>query len=79
MLIRKHGVTYHDKAKATPGFTLHTRNFADQISLIDMDGNVVWKYINPFYGPHPVMPGNMNWVFHAKRYAADSPEIQSDL
>ena len=41
------------------------------------DGEVVWEYINPFYGPHPVMPGNMNWVFRAKRYAADSPEIRN--
>lgn len=45
---------------------------------ITHEGEVVWEYINPFFGPHPVMPGGeINWVFRAKRYAADSPEIQN--
>jgi len=45
MLIQKHGLTFYNRAKATPGFTLFSRNFADQIWLIDMEGNVVheWK------------------------------------
>lgn len=42
------------------------------------DGEVVWEFINPFFGPHPVLPGSeTNWVFRAKRYAADSPEIKN--
>ena len=44
MLIQNYGVTYHDKSKSTPGYTLYSRNFSDQVWLINMDGNVVWEY-----------------------------------
>jgi hypothetical protein len=45
MLVQKHGVTHYDKDKATPGFTLYSRNGSDQVWLISMDGEVVheWK------------------------------------
>ena len=47
---------------------------------ITPEGEVVWEYINPFFGPHPAMPGSeINWVFRAKRYSADSPEIQNRI
>lgn len=42
------------------------------------DGEIVWQYINPHFGPHPsVADGEINWVFRAKRYAADSDEIRN--
>ena len=45
---------------------------------ITPDGEVVWEFINPYYGPHPAIPDTeLNWVFRAKRYAADSPEIRN--
>lgn len=40
------------------------------------DQEVVWEYISPYGGVHPVF-GKTNWVFRAKRYAADSPQIQN--
>ena len=45
MLILKHGVTHHNKERATPGYTLYSRNGSDQVWLINMDGKVVheWK------------------------------------
>ena len=40
------------------------------------EGEVVWEYINPFYGPHPAVEGQeINWVFRARRYAKDSQEV----
>jgi hypothetical protein len=43
---------------------------------VTKEGEVVWEYINPFYGPHAeIADGQVNWVFRAKRYAADSLEI----
>ena len=42
------------------------------------NGDVVWEYINPFHGPHPALPGcEINWVFRAKRYSSESPEIRN--
>ena len=76
MLVQKHGVTYHDKAKATPGFTLHTRNFADQIWLIDMDGNVVheWKTTGGVTHHNYLLPnGNL---FVCER-VAEGPKVVS--
>ena len=40
------------------------------------DGDVVWEYVSPFWRKHPAS-GEINWMFRAKRYAADSPELQN--
>lgn len=40
------------------------------------EGEVVWEYVSPYWRKHPVN-GEINWMFRAKRYAADSPEIQN--
>ena len=42
------------------------------------DGEVVWEYINPDFISHPQF-GEFNWVFRAKRYAFDSPEIEGRI
>ena len=58
------------------GNTLIVEDGKDCIFEVTVEGDVVWEYINPFYGPHAEIPdGEINWVFRAKRYAADSPEI----
>ena len=47
---------------------------------VTYDCKVVWEYINPSYGPHPTLSGSeIKWVFLAKSYAADSPEIRNGL
>ena len=63
--------------RLSSGNTLICEGGKGCIFEITPDGEVVWEYINPYYGPHPVYPGKMNWVFRAKRYAADSPEIRN--
>ena len=63
--------------RLSSGNTLICEGGQGCIFEVTPDGEVVWEYINPFYGPHPMVPGGtMNWVFRAKRYAADSPEIR---
>jgi len=57
------------------GNTLIAEGGKGCIFEVTPDGEVVWEYINPFYGPHPALPGEINWVFRAKRYTAESPEI----
>ena len=59
------------------GNTLICEGLWGRLFEVTPRGDIVWEYINPYYGPHPVYPGNMNWVFRAKRYAADSPEIRN--
>ncbi|MEE2999084.1 MAG: arylsulfotransferase family protein [Pseudomonadota bacterium] len=57
------------------GNTLIAEGGKGCIFEVTPDGEVVWEYINPFYGPHPALPGEINWVFRAKRYTAESSEI----
>lgn len=40
------------------------------------DGEVVWEYVAPRYTRHP-SGIRINWIFRAKRYTADSPEIRN--
>ncbi len=43
---------------------------------VTADGDVVWHYVSPFFAKHHFV-GDMNWIFRAKRYASDSPEIRN--
>jgi outer membrane protein assembly factor BamB len=62
------------------GNTLIAEGGKGCIFEVTPEGDVVWEYINPFYGPHSEIPdGEINWVFRAKRYAPDSPEINGRL
>ena len=40
------------------------------------DRDVVWEYVNPYWHTQPDT-GDQNWVFRARRYASDGPEIQN--
>ena len=44
MLVQNYGLTHYDKSKATTGFTLFSRNFSNQVWLINMDGEVVHEW-----------------------------------
>jgi hypothetical protein len=62
--------------RLSSGNTLIVEGGKGCIFEVTEEGEVVWEYINPFYGPHAEIPdGKVNWVFRAKRYAADSTEI----
>lgn len=43
---------------------------------VTKEGDVVWEYVSPHYGPH-ASGIDMNWIFRAKRYTAESPEIRN--
>ncbi len=38
--------------------------------------DIVWHYVSPFWSVHPVF-AEINWIFRARHYGHDSPEIQS--
>ena len=60
------------------GNTLICEGGRGRIFEVTPEGEIVWEYINPFFGPHPVLEqGEVNWVFRAKRYQLNSPEIQN--
>ena len=40
------------------------------------EGDVVWEYVSDIWTKN-VIQGEVNWVFRAQRYAADSPQIQN--
>ncbi|MEM7118655.1 MAG: aryl-sulfate sulfotransferase [Chloroflexota bacterium] len=42
------------------------------------DHDIVWEYVNPKFRPNPKF-GLTNWIFRARRYAPDSPEIRNRL
>jgi len=41
-------------------------------------GDVVWEYVSPFANETEVF-GKVNWLFRARHYAADSPELTGRL
>jgi hypothetical protein len=62
--------------RLSSGNTLITEGGKGCIFEVTPEGEVVWEYINPFYGRHGEIPdGEINWVFRAKRYMSGSPEI----
>lgn len=40
------------------------------------DCEVVWEFVSPYWREHPIF-GSMNWIFRARRYAFDSPEMKN--
>lgn len=40
------------------------------------EGDVVWEYVSPYFNFHPMF-GDINWLFRARHYLPDSPEIQN--
>lgn len=58
------------------GNTLICEGGKGAIFEVTPECDVVWEYVCPYWGPHPVF-GEINWVFRARRYAADSPEIRN--
>ena len=66
------------------GNTLICEGLWGRIFEITLEGEIVWEYISPHFGPcgppdvnNPSAVGN--WVFRAYRYASDSPEINGRL
>ena len=49
-----------------------------RIFEVTPEGDVVWEYVSPYFGPMPD-GARANSIFRAYRYAADSPEIRGRL
>jgi outer membrane protein assembly factor BamB len=66
--------------RLSSGNTLICEGGKGCIFEVTPDGEVVWEYVNPFYGPHPAVEGQeINWIFRARRYDPLSPEIGGRL
>ncbi len=58
------------------GNTLICEGAKGTIFEVAPDCDVVWEYVCPYWGAHPNL-GEVNSIFRARRYAADSPEIRN--
>ena len=58
------------------GNTLICEGGKGAIFEVTPDCDVVWEYVSPYWGPRPVF-GEINFMFRARRYAADSPQIRN--
>ncbi len=52
------------------GNTLICEGMTGRLFEVTMDSEVVWEYVNPFFGEHP-RHGYVNSLFRARRYAPD--------
>ncbi len=60
------------------GNTLICEGAKGAIFEVTPDRDVVWHYVNPNWQSHPKFT-SINWVFRARHYAPDSPEIANLL
>ena len=58
------------------GNTLICEGSKGCIFEVTPSGDIVWEYVSNFWTENP-LHGNVNWIFRAQRYAADSPQIQN--
>ena len=58
------------------GNTLICEGSKGCIFEVTPSGDIVWEYVSNFWTKNP-LHGNVNWIFRAQRYAADSPQIQN--
>jgi hypothetical protein len=58
------------------GHTLISEGSKGCIFEVTPSGDIVWEYVSNFWTENP-LHGNVNWIFRAQRYAADSPQIQN--
>ena len=65
------------------GNTLICEGQMGRVFEVTSDGDIVWEYVSPFFGPYDWFGlergGYGNSLFRAYRYAADSPEIAGRL
>ena len=63
--------------RLSSGNTLICEGLTGRIFEVTHEGDIVWEYINPYFGPYHGSQSNR--VFRAYRYAPDSPEIGGRL
>ncbi len=45
---------------------------------VTREGDVVWEYVCPHFSHHPMF-GQINWLFRARHYAVDGPEVRGRI
>jgi len=70
------------------GNTLICEGMKGRVFEVTRDGEIVWEFVNPFFGPHAFAPklsgpqtsiirwGHLNAVFRAKRYTPNYPGLK---
>ncbi len=58
------------------GNTLICEGARGCIFEVTPEGDVVWEYVCPYSNYHPMF-GNINWLYRARHYLADGPEIRN--
>ncbi len=56
------------------GNTLICEGAKGCVAEVTPDNDVVWEYVNPVFNSHDKL-GSFNWLFRARRYRRDGPEI----
>lgn len=57
------------------GNTLIAEGAKGCIFEVTPEHDLVWEYVNPFWQQNKMF-GEINWVFRARRYGLDAPEVQ---
>jgi len=60
------------------GNTLVCEGAKGCVAEVTPDGDVVWEYVSPHFHSHARL-GSFNWLFRARRYAVDGPELRRYL
>lgn len=60
------------------GNTLVCEGAKGCIFEVTKKGEVVWEYVNPYFNEVPEF-GKINWLFRARSYDPDSPEIRNSI
>lgn len=58
------------------GNTLICEGAKGCIFEVTPEGDVVWEYVSPYFNFHPMF-NEINWLFRARHYLPDSPEIRN--
>ena len=58
------------------GNTLICEGAKGCIFEVTPEGEVVWEYVNPYFNVNSMF-GEINWLFRARHYLPDSPEIRN--
>ena len=64
--------------RLSSGNTLICEGAKGCVFEVTPEGDAVWEYVCPYFNFHPRF-GNINWLFRARHYPADAPELQNRL
>ena len=64
--------------RLSSGNTLICEGAKGCVFEVTPEGDIVWEYVSPFANETEIF-GKVNWLFRARHYAADGPELAGRL